>query len=145
MKIRIISSRDEIENLNPDEEMVHLRFRPSNVDLICLTQRCPELRAVRMSLTHHKTLSNAIRAFVDMRGIELLAGNVRGYRKDQIGYLTVDDTTEKKILALAKKRHSGGRDCWSDQGRDRAWLRLHQVRDDQKKVKTLAALVQSYL
>ena len=40
MKIRIISSRDEIENLNPDEEMVHLRFRPSNVDLICLTQRC---------------------------------------------------------------------------------------------------------
>jgi len=103
MKIRIISSRDEIENLNPDEEMVHLRFRPSNVDLICLTQRCPELRAVRMSLTHHKTLSNAIRAFVDMRGIELLAGNVRGYRKDQISYLTVDDATEKKILALAKK------------------------------------------
>jgi len=103
MKIRIISSRDEIENLNPDEEMVHLRFRPSNVDLICLTQRCPELRAVRMSLTHLKTLSNAIRAFVDMRGIELLAGNVRGYRKDQISYLTVDDATEKKILALAKK------------------------------------------
>ena len=103
MKIRIISSRDEIENLNPDEEMVHLRFRPSNVDLICLTQRCPGLRAVRMSLTHLKTLSNAIRAFVDMRGIELLAGNVRGYRKDQISYLTVDDATEKKILALAKK------------------------------------------
>lgn len=103
MKIRIIGSRDEIENLNPDEEMVHLRFRPSNVDLICLTQRCPELGAVRMSFTHCKALSTAIRAFMNLKGIELLAGNVRGYRKDQISYLTVDDATEKKILALAKK------------------------------------------
>jgi len=103
MKIRIISSRDEIENLNPDEEMVHLRFRPSNVDLICLTQRCSGLRAVRMSFSHCKALSTAIRAFMNLKGIELLAGNVRGYRKDQISYLTVDDATEKKILALAKK------------------------------------------
>jgi len=103
MKIRIISSRDDLENLNPDEEMVHLRFRPSNVDLIRLTQRCPGLRAVRMSFTHHKTLSFVIRAFMNLEGIELLAGNIRGYKKNQISYLIVEDTTEKKILALAKE------------------------------------------
>ena len=103
MKIRIISSIDDFENLNPDEKMVHLKFRPSNVDLISLTQRCPGLRFVRMSFTHYKALSTAIRAFMNLKGIELLAGNIRDYKKDQTSYLTVDDAIEKKILALAKK------------------------------------------
>jgi hypothetical protein len=103
MKIRIVSSRNEIENLNPDEMMIHLRFRPRNMDLLNLMQRCPRLRAVQISFAHHKALSNTMQAFMNMNCIELLAGKAQGHRKNLEDYLIVDDTTEKKILALAKE------------------------------------------
>jgi hypothetical protein len=110
MKIRIVGSKGEIENLNPNEEMIHLRFRPSNVDLLNLTKRCPGLRAVQMPSTYCKTLSNAITDFMNMKGIELIAGDPLGHKKCLDEYLFVDDATEKEILAPAKKRHSCGRD-----------------------------------
>lgn len=103
MKIRIVNSRNEIENLNPKEKMIHMRFRPTNIDLLNLMQRCPGLRVVQMSPTYYKALSKAIRAFMNMKGIELLAGNVWGLRKDPDRYFTVDDKIEREILALAKK------------------------------------------
>jgi hypothetical protein len=72
MRLRVVSERTEIPNLNPIEKMVHLAFRASNVDFLNLMQRCPRLRTVQVLHSYQKTMSNAIKVFLDMQGIELL-------------------------------------------------------------------------
>ena len=71
MRLRVVSSKNEIPNLNPNEKMVHLAFRASNVDFLSLMQRCPRLRMIQVPPSYHKTMSNAIQVFLDMQGIEL--------------------------------------------------------------------------
>jgi len=64
MRIRVVSSKDEISNLNPNERIVHLAFRPSNVDFLDLMRSCPRLRAVQVPPSYHKTMSKAIKLFL---------------------------------------------------------------------------------
>ncbi len=101
MRLRVVSARSEIANLNPNEKMVHLAFRASNVDFLNLMQRCPRLRMIQVPPSYRKTMSNAIQVFLDMQGIELLEGDVWGHRKDLDEYFTVDDTTMEEIRTLA--------------------------------------------
>ena len=101
MRIRVVSSRTEIPNLNPNEKMIHLAFRASNVDFLNLMQRCPRLRAIQLPTSYHKTMSNAIGVFLEMQGIELLEGDVWGHRKDLDEYYTVEDATITEIRTLA--------------------------------------------
>ena len=44
MKIGVVSSKEEIFTLNPNERVVHLAFRPSNKDIFGLVETCPRLR-----------------------------------------------------------------------------------------------------
>ena len=101
MRLRVVSSKNEIPNLNPNEKMVHLAFRASNVDFLSLMQRCPRLRMIQVPPSYHKTMSNAIQVFLEMQGIEMLEGDVWGHRKDLDEYFTVDDTTIDEIRSLA--------------------------------------------
>jgi hypothetical protein len=101
MRLRVVSARNEISNLNPNEKMVHLAFRASNVDFLNLMQRCPRLRMIQVPPSYRKTMSNAIQVFLDMQGIELLEGDVWGHRKDLDEYFTVDDATMEEIRTLA--------------------------------------------
>jgi len=101
MRLRVISTRNEIPNLNPNEKTVHLAFRASNVDFLNLMQRCPRLRMIQVPPSYRKTMSNAIQVFLDMQGIEMLEGDVWGHRKDLDEYFTVDDATTEEIRALA--------------------------------------------
>jgi hypothetical protein len=101
MKIRIVSSKDEISALNPNERLVHLAFRASNVDFLNLMKRCPRVRAIQIPKSYIKTLSDAIQGFLEMQGIELLEGDVWGHRKDLDEYFVVDDATMEEIRALA--------------------------------------------
>lgn len=66
--------------LDPNEKMVHIAFRASNVDFLNLMQRCPRLRTIQVPL-YQKTMSNAIQLLLEMQGIELLEGDVWGHRK----------------------------------------------------------------
>jgi len=100
MRLRVVSQRTEILNLNPNEKMVHLAFRASNVDFLNLMQRCPRLRTVQIPHSYHETMSNAIQVFLNIEGIELLEGDVWGHRKDLDEYYTVDDATIEEIRAL---------------------------------------------
>jgi hypothetical protein len=100
MKIRVISSRDEIGSLMPNEKIVHMAFRASNVDFLNLMQRCPRLRAVQIPPSYQKTMSNAIRGFLKMQGIELLEGDVWGHRKDINEYFTVPDEAVDAIKSM---------------------------------------------
>ncbi|RPJ73567.1 MAG: DUF1699 family protein, partial [Alphaproteobacteria bacterium] len=48
MKIRVVSSRNEIISLNPNERVVHLAFRPSNKDIFLLVETCPKLEIIQL-------------------------------------------------------------------------------------------------
>jgi hypothetical protein len=100
MKIRIISSREEINSIRPNEKAVHMSFRASNVDFLNLIQKAPRLQMVQVPTSYIKTMSNAIEVFLDMQGIELLQGDVWGHRKDLDEYFTVEDATIEEIQSL---------------------------------------------
>ncbi|MGV8126475.1 MAG: DUF1699 family protein [Methanothrix sp.] len=61
MRLRVVSARSEIPNLNQNEKMIHLAFRASNVDYLKLLQRCPRLRMIQVPPSYMRTMSNAIR------------------------------------------------------------------------------------
>ena len=100
MRLRVLSARNEIPNLNPNEKFVHMAFRASNVDFLNLMQRSPRLRMIQVPPSYHKTMSNAIKVFLDMQGIELLQGDVWGHRKDLDEYFTIEDATIEEIQSL---------------------------------------------
>ena len=101
MRLRVVSARNEIPNLNTNEKMIHLAFRASNVDYLNLMQRCPRLRLIQVPPSYKKTMSDAIETFLDMQGIELPEGDVWGHRKDLDKYFTVEDATLNEIRSLA--------------------------------------------
>jgi len=101
MRLRVVSARSEIPNLNPNEKMIHMAFRASNVDFLNLMQRCPRLRLIQVPPSYRRTMSDAIQVFMDMQGIELLQGDVWGNRKDLYEYFTVEDSTMNEIRSLA--------------------------------------------
>jgi hypothetical protein len=103
MRLRVISSREEIGKLRPNEKMVHLAFRASNVDFLNLMQKCPRLQAIQIPPSYKKTMSEAIAGFLKMQGIELLVGDVWGHRKDIDEYFTVPDEAVKAIKTLTEK------------------------------------------
>ena len=106
MKIRVVSSKEEISDLGPNERNVHLAFRPSNVDFLDLMKSCPRLRVVQVPPSYHKTLSKAIKLFLDMQGIDLLEGDVWGHRKDIDEYYVVDEEAIEEIGTLIKQGES---------------------------------------
>ncbi len=97
MRIRVVSSRNEIAELNPNERIVHIAFRPSNVDMLDLIKTCPRLRAVQVPPSYNKTMSRAIRLFLQMQGVDLLEGDVWGHRKDIDEYYVVEESDIEKI------------------------------------------------
>jgi len=101
MKIRIISSREEINSLRPNEKAIHLAFRASNVDFLNLIQKVPRLQMVQVPNSYMKTISKAINVFLEMQGIALLQGDVWGHRKDLDEYFTIEDATIEEIRSLA--------------------------------------------
>ncbi len=104
MRVRVVSSKNEITSLNPNERIVHLAFRASNVDLLNLMKICPRLRAIQVPPSYHKTMSKAIELFLEMQGIELLEGDVWGHRKDIDEYFMIEDETIGEIETMV----SGG-------------------------------------
>jgi Protein of unknown function (DUF1699) len=89
MKIRVVSSRDEIMSLNPNERVVHLAFRPANKDIFLLVETCPKLEVLQLPRSYKRTVSRAIEMFLEMQKIQLLEGDVWGHRKDLNEYYTM--------------------------------------------------------
>lgn len=82
MKIRVVSSKDEINSLDPNEKIVHLAFRPSNQDIFSLVIRCPHVKALHIPSSYKRTISDSAKMYLNMQGIELIEGDVWGHRKD---------------------------------------------------------------
>lgn len=103
MKIRVVSSREEIGSLRPNEKIVHLAFRASNVDFLNLLQKCPRIQVVQTPHSYMRTASNAIKGFLEMQGVKLLEGDVWGHRKDIDEYYTVPDEAVAAIKSMTNK------------------------------------------
>ncbi|MGD9779769.1 DUF1699 family protein [Methanomethylovorans sp.] len=82
MKIRVVSSREEISTLDPEEKIVHFAFRPSNQDIFSLVIRCPKVKVIHIPSSYLRTVSRSAEMYLGMQGIELIEGDVWGHRKD---------------------------------------------------------------
>ena len=100
MKIRVVSSKYEIESLGSDEEMIHLAFRPSSKDIFSLVKACPGVRAIHIPNSYKKTVSKSIRMFLEMQNIKLLEGDVWGHRKDINEYYEIKKSVIDRIIEL---------------------------------------------
>ncbi|MDD3043385.1 MAG: DUF1699 family protein [Methanosarcinaceae archaeon] len=103
MKIRVVSSRDEIISLNPNEKVVHLAFRPSNKDIFLLVETCPRLEVIQLPKSYKRTISRSIEMFLDMQKVQLVEGDVWGHRKDINEYYSVPSQVIEKIKEMKVK------------------------------------------
>jgi hypothetical protein len=100
MKIRVVSSREEIFTLNPNERVVHLAFRPSNKDVFGLFETCPKIEVIQLPKSYMATVSKSIEMFLEMQRIQILEGDVWGHRKDINEYYTVPSSVLDKIKEM---------------------------------------------
>lgn len=100
MKIRVVSSRNEILSLNPNERIVHLAFRPSNKDIFLLVKTCPKLEVLQLPRSYKRTVSRAIDMFLEIKKIQLLEGDVWGHRKDINEYYTMPPSIMTEIRKM---------------------------------------------
>ena len=105
MKIRVVSSKDEIPTIG-NEEIAHLTFRPSNKDIFTLVQTCPKLKAIHIPTSYTKTISKSTLMFLEMKNIALLEGDVWGHRKDINEYYEIKPQIIDKIKELKKEGKS---------------------------------------
>jgi len=104
MKIRVVSSREEIFTLNPNERIVHLAFRPSNKDVLGLVETCPRLEVIQLPKSYMATVSKSIEMFLQMQRIQLLEGDVWGHRKDINEYYTIPSS----VIEIIREMKSEG-------------------------------------
>jgi hypothetical protein len=100
MEIRIVSSKEEILTLNPNERIVHLAFRPSNKDILCLVEACPKIEAIQIPKSYRRTISKSMEMFLKMKRIQLLEGDVWGHRKDLNEYYNIPASVINQIKEL---------------------------------------------
>jgi hypothetical protein len=106
MKLSLVSSKKEITDLGRNEQVVHLAFRASNMDVMSLVQSCPRLRAVQIPPSYPETMSKAAQQFLEIQGVELLKGDVWGHRKDIDEYYTVSEKVVRRISSLISEGNS---------------------------------------
>ncbi|MPM65108.1 hypothetical protein SDC9_112000 [bioreactor metagenome] len=100
MRIRVVSSREEIFTLNPNERLVHLAFRPSNKDIFGLIETCPKIEVIQLPKSYMATVSKSIEMFLQMQRIQLLEGDVWGHRKDINEYFAISSSVIEKIREM---------------------------------------------
>jgi len=100
MKIRIISSKDDIKDLTRNDLTVHLAYRASSTDMFRLLQSSPRLKAVQVPRSYYKGMPNTARAFLETQGVEIIEGDVWGHRKDIDEYYVIDDDMIDRIRGL---------------------------------------------
>src|SRR5664280_407459 len=100
MKIRVVSSREEIFTLNPNERIVHLAFRPSNKDIFGLVETCPKVEVIQLPKSYKSTISKSIELFLEMQRIQLIEGDVWGHRKDINDYYTIPSSVVEMIKEM---------------------------------------------
>jgi hypothetical protein len=106
MRIRVVSSREEIFTLNPNERIVHLAFRPSNKDIFGLVETCPKIEVIQLPKSYMRTVSKSIEMFLQMQRVQLIEGDVWGHRKDINEYYSIPSSVIEKIKEMKNEGKS---------------------------------------
>lgn len=107
MQIRVVSSREEISSLNPDEQIVHVAFRPSNKDIFELVEACPKVEVIQLPQSYKRKISRSVEMFLEMKRIQFIEGDIWGHRKDMAEYYSMPYSMMEKI----KKMKGEGKDA----------------------------------
>ncbi|MGC9515134.1 DUF1699 family protein [Methanocrinis sp.] len=100
MKIRIVSSKDDINDITRNDQTVHLAFRASTTDMFKLLQSSPRLRAVQVPPSYYKNMPSTGRAFLETQGVDIIEGDVWGHRRDIDEYYVIKDAVIDRIRGL---------------------------------------------
>lgn len=103
MKMRIVSTKNEIDGLGSKETVVHLAFRPSNKDIFTIIEKCPKLKGLHIPESYHKTVSDSARSLLKMQNIALIKGDVWGHRKDINDYSEISTSVFERIKEYQEK------------------------------------------
>jgi hypothetical protein len=100
IRIRVVTSRDEILGLGAEEKAVHLAFRPSDRDLFSLVKKCPGIELLQLPASSYEGLSKFIKMYLASSGIHLVKGDVSGHWHDLNNYFVIPDYVLEKIKEL---------------------------------------------
>ena len=89
IRIRVVTSRDEILGLGIEEKAVHLAFRPSDRDLFNLVKTCPGIELLQLPASSYDALSKFIKMYLASSGIHLVKGDVSGHWHDLNNYFVI--------------------------------------------------------
>ena len=84
-----MSSKRDIDDLERNEQMIHISFTASNSDIFRLLHNCPKISTIQFPTYYREELSKAGEMFLAMQGIELREGDVFGERKDINEYCNI--------------------------------------------------------
>jgi hypothetical protein len=101
LRLRVVSSKNDIDDLDRNEQIIHLSFKASNNDIFRLLLNCPKINAIQFPTSYRKGLSRAGEMFLAMQGIELIEGDVFGDRKDVQGYYNINDEVFNRVEQLS--------------------------------------------
>lgn len=97
IRIRVVTSRDEILGLETEEKAVHLAFRPSDRDLFNLVKTCPGVKLLQLPASSYDALSKFIKMYIASSGIQLVKGDVSGHWHDLNNYFVIPAYVLEKI------------------------------------------------
>lgn len=97
IRIRVVTSRDEILGLETEEKAVHLAFRPSDRDLFNLIKTCPRIELLQLPASSYDALSKFIKMYIASSGIQLVKGDVSGHWHDLNNYFVIPAYVLEKI------------------------------------------------
>ena len=100
IRIRVITGRNEILNLKPEEKAVHLAFRPADRDLFNLLKACPEIELLQLPTSAYDALSKFMKMYLNSAGIQLVRGDVSGHWHDLENYFVIPAYVIEKINEL---------------------------------------------
>jgi hypothetical protein len=87
---RIIGSEQDLEEIDTIEENVHFCFRPSEKNILSLVKSSPKLKRIQLPSSYQKTISNTTKAFLKMKNIKLMVGDIWGHRTDIDRFAEID-------------------------------------------------------
>ncbi len=87
---RIIGSEEDLKDFDTDEENVHFCFRPSEKNIFELVKKSTKLKRIQLPTSYQKTISNTTKAFLKMKNIKLMVGDIWGHRTDIDRFAEID-------------------------------------------------------
>jgi len=100
IKIRVVSCKSDIDDLTRNDQTVHISFRASSTDMFRLLQLSPRLRTIQVPPAYYRNMPQTSRVFLETQGVEIIEGDLWGYRKDIDTYYTINDRVIRRIGEL---------------------------------------------